>query len=187
MPPASVVQRVLRVFPFTCLAVLITLVLVIALPIRAERNGPDAFSWSDATIGFYRSEAFPLVVLLVVMAGLGLALDGMGIADRSREWDEVVPMSATAFEQLATTHFVEAGWQPQRDEPDFKLYVRNRGGRPAAASISIDSVLGGTHVRMSLSREAADGERLPRAAHRLARDRRPDRGGLAGLPGQPDH
>lgn len=77
-------------------------------------------------------------------------------------------MSATAFERLAARHFAELGWTAQRDEPDFKLFVRNRGSRPSVASITVDPVPGGTHVRMTLSREASDGDRLMREARASA-------------------
>ena len=158
------VRRFVRVFPVTCWAIVLTLILLVMISFETERDRPGPFDWADALIFIEPSAIGPIVFLFMIVIFVGLLLDSTRISARSGEWDEVVPMSATAFERLATRHFLEAGWEVQRDDEGFKLFVRPRSGRPAVASLTIDPVPGGAHLRMTLSREASEGERLMRVA-----------------------
>ena len=164
MNARSPVRRFVRVFPVTCWAVVATLILLVMISFETERNRPGPFDWANALTFIEPSAIGPIVFLFLIVILVGLLLDSSRISGRAGEWDEVVPMSATAFERLATRHFLEAGWVAQRDDEGFKLFVRPRGGRPAVASLAIDPVPGGAQVRMTLSREASEGERLMRVA-----------------------
>ena len=59
--------------------------------------------------GGWEAAIRPFVVLWIALIVIGLAVDGSRISGRSGEWDEVVPMSATAFERLAAGDFAEVG------------------------------------------------------------------------------
>ncbi len=157
-------RRFVRVFPVTCWAVLATLILLVMISFETERDRPGPLDWANALTFIELSAIVPIAFLFVIVILVGLLLDSSRISARTGEWDEVVPMSATAFERLAARHFLEAGWEAQRDDEGFKLFVRPRGGRPAVASLAIDPVPGGAQVRMTLSREASEGERLMRVA-----------------------
>lgn len=133
------IRRFVRVFPVTCLAIVVTQILLVMISFETERDRPGSLDRGNALTFIEPSSLLPIGILFVIVILVGLLLDGSRISGRAGEWDEIVPTAATSFERLATRHFLEAGWVPQWDEGAYKLFVQPRGsGRPSVASLSID-------------------------------------------------
>ena len=126
--------------------------------------------------------AMVVLAVLAVLVALGLAAD-RGANGRARTtWDGAFALSATDLDRLASRHFAERGWTAQRDDEDFKVFVRrpslNVGllvvllifglfpaliylglyaiERPASVSIAITPVPAGAHIEMQGSWSAID-------------------------------
>ena len=81
------------------------------IPFVTERDRPGPFDWPNALTFIEPAALGPIAFLILIVIVVGLLLDGSRISGRAGEWGEVVPMSATAFERLATRHFIETGWE----------------------------------------------------------------------------
>ena len=107
--------RLARAMPATTVAVVCVVLLMIVIVYHAIADGIDA----DAG-----SLILPLLFIAGLFIVLGLLLDGSANARAKTHWAEVLPVSATDLERLASGYFADHGWTTQRDDADFKVFVR---------------------------------------------------------------
>lgn len=173
MSGPSTLGRLIRALPATAAAVLVALVL---FALTLYQNVPGV---ADVDVPL---ELLPVVVIGLVLVALGLAADG-GVKNRARTtWDSTVAMSATDLDRMASQYFADKGWTAQRDDEDFKVFVRrprlNIGllvilmilgvfpaliylgvyalERPQSVSIAIAPVSAGAHVEIQGPWSAVD-------------------------------
>jgi hypothetical protein len=169
----------MRTLPVTALALAVAVVLLAVQVARvaagdADPTGPWLFGWV-------------IVVAMILFAGL--LLDGVRLGNRAQEWDGLVATPAMRFERATSIYFATAGWESQRDEPDYKVFVRRHGGVnplmvillailgviPAliylafaarrgqtVVAIEIVPVMGGTRVRVEQSRGESSADQFLR-------------------------
>ncbi len=109
--------RLARGMPATTVAVVCVVLLSIAIVYQAITGGDG---------GEVGALAGPLLLILGLglFIVLGLIMDGSANARAKTHWEEVLPVSATDFERLASGYFADHGWTAQRDDADFKVFVR---------------------------------------------------------------
>lgn len=82
----------------------------------------------QAIFGNIAADAGPVLLLLLCIFSLfivlGLIMDGSANARAKTRWTDVLPASATDVERIASRYFADHGWTAQRDDPDFKVFIR---------------------------------------------------------------
>ncbi len=111
----SAFQRLALAMPATAASVVCVVLLVIVIVFQAIAGGDS--DESGALAG-------PALLILGLFIVLGLILDGSASARAKTHWEEVLTVSATDFGRLASGYFADHGWEAQRDDADFKVYVR---------------------------------------------------------------
>ena len=107
--------RLARAMPATTVAVVCVVLLMIVIVFQTIADGIDA----DAG-----SAILPLLFISGLFTVLGLIMDGSANARAKTHWEKVLPVSATDLERLASGYFADHGWTAQRDDADFKVFVR---------------------------------------------------------------
>jgi hypothetical protein len=130
----------------------------------------------------------PVFVTLVVLF-LAVLADTARLQARPSEWDGVVITPAYKFERATSIFFAGEGWEAQRDDPDYKLFIRRNqnldvgtlgclfiigiipgliymlaGGRSGQTVVTLEiyPVMEGTRVRMTQSRGDRSADRFMR-------------------------
>lgn len=166
--------RLVRALPATTVALTgsALLMIVIACQFAAGDARPDAGS----VIG-------PVLLIFGLIIVMGLLLDGSANSRATTHWEEILPVSATELERHASGYFADHGWTAQRDDADFKVFVRRTRlnialllvlallgvfpavlylafwslSRPEAMTVKITPVLDGARIEMTGPNAAMDG------------------------------
>ncbi len=107
--------RLARALPATTAAVICTILLLLGLVYGYATGGVNADA-GDVVL--------PVLFIFGLFVVLGLVMDGSANARAKTHWDDVLPASATDVERLASCYFADRGWDAQRDDSDFKVFVR---------------------------------------------------------------
>ena len=107
--------RLARALPASTAAAACTVLLLLAILYGYASGGIDA----DAG-----AVVLPLLFIIGLFIVLGLIMDGRANARAKTRWSDVLPASATDVERLASRYFADHGWEAQRDDADFKVFVR---------------------------------------------------------------
>jgi hypothetical protein len=107
--------RLAGALPATTVALAGSVLLTFAIASRfvVGNAGPDAGS----VIG-------PVLLIFGLFIVIGLLMDGSANSRATTHWEEILPVSATALERHASGYFADHGWTAQRDDADFKVFVR---------------------------------------------------------------
>lgn len=107
--------RLIRALPATSVAIACVLVASALIVVRAVSGGIS---------GGAGSAAVPLLVIFALFIVIGLAVDGSANAGARTRWNEELAISATDLERQVSAYYANAGWTAQRDDAEFKVFVR---------------------------------------------------------------
>lgn len=107
--------RLVRALPATTVALTCGVLLMFAIAYRfvVGNAGPDAGS----VIG-------PVLLIFGLFVVMGLLVNGSANSRATTHWEEILPVSARELERHASGYFADHGWTAQRDDADFKVFVR---------------------------------------------------------------
>lgn len=109
------IGRFARALPATTAALTFMLLIAAVVVIQAIAGNIEADVGSGLLL---------LLVLFSLFVVLGLIMDGSVNARAKTHWENVLLASATDVERIASRYFTDHGWTAQRDDPDFKVFVR---------------------------------------------------------------